>query len=193
MRSVASGLHEFRELALQRHIVPHVELFDSRPRQSGEDGDKVQFALGLVGRNLLRSEHVSNNRAANGERAYLFAAVLDGGTKFKFSRLTSHYRPFFVASCGKYSTVLFTTIRSKCRQHSWIEMARTNGCSWCLHILSAPQLPAGTIAPNACATNSASAAALCQASVLHDRMPTFLESIALRFVRLRRAARPRPC
>lgn len=122
MRSVASGLHEFGELALQRHVVPHVELFYGCSRQSSEDGDQVQFSLGLISRDFLRREHVGDDRATDRERCDLLAPILDGGAQFEFSRLICHRRSFSISSIGKYRTVHCITIRSECHLYSWVDV-----------------------------------------------------------------------
>ena len=52
------GLHELGELALQRHVVAHVELFDCGARQAGQHGNQIELPLGLVSRDLLRRQHI---------------------------------------------------------------------------------------------------------------------------------------
>lgn len=74
-------LHALRELALQRHVVAHVELFDRRARQAGENGDQVELALGLVGRNLLSGQHVGDLRSAQRHRGDLLVVVFDRPVK----------------------------------------------------------------------------------------------------------------
>ena len=71
------GLHELRELALQRHVVAHVELLDGGARQAGENGDQSQFALGLVDRDFLCRKHVGDLWSMKRNRLDLLAIVLD--------------------------------------------------------------------------------------------------------------------
>lgn len=77
-------LHVLRELAPQRQVVAHVGLFDGRARQAGENGDPVQSALGLLGRNLLRGKHAGDDRTLKDERRNLLAVM--------FNRLVQHDR-----------------------------------------------------------------------------------------------------
>lgn len=113
-----SGFHEFGELALQCHVVSHVELLNGSAWQTGKDCDQVQLTFGLVGRDFLCREHIGHDGAPDGERDNLFATVFEGGIQFKFDRLNFHRRPFSIFGGHKHNVKLLITALSKCHQHS---------------------------------------------------------------------------
>jgi hypothetical protein len=99
------GLHELRELALQSHVVAHVELFDSGAGQAGQNSDQVQLALRLGSGDLLSGKHVRHDRPSNLEGWDFLAIVFDGLMELNLYRCGSHCVCSHVAGNAFQSTI----------------------------------------------------------------------------------------
>lgn len=83
--------YELCQLALKRYIVSHIKLFDSCARKTSQDSDQIQFALGFVSRNLLRRQHIGDDRSTDLERRDFLTIVLDRLSQLQIIHSVSHY------------------------------------------------------------------------------------------------------